>query len=124
MDILDNISQVMIMVLGASAIWLVCRLEHWRRWGYILGMCSQPFWLYTTIKHEQWGIVALSIWYTYSWGQGIYNYWIRKEKTNDKKIYGGESCSRIVGGKKRKYRIRCKISSRRVRVVFAKRAFL
>lgn len=23
------------------------------------------------------GIAILSLWYTYSWGQGIYNYWIR-----------------------------------------------
>ena len=71
------ICQVWIMVFGCSAIWFVGRLESWKRWGYILGIMSQPAWLYTSIKHEQWGIAALSMWYAYSWGQGVYNYWIR-----------------------------------------------
>lgn len=72
----EIISQIWIAVFGATAVWLVGRLEHWKRWGYVLGLCSQPAWFYTTIKHEQWGILCLSIWYTYSWGQGVYNYFI------------------------------------------------
>jgi len=37
-------------------------------------------WFYTSITNEQWGIVALSAFYTYSWGMGIYNYWIMETK--------------------------------------------
>jgi carbohydrate-binding DOMON domain-containing protein len=44
------ISQIAIMIFGASAIWFVSRTEKWKRWGYILGLCGQPFWIYTTIK--------------------------------------------------------------------------
>lgn len=73
------IDQIGITIFGCSAIWLVGRKEHWKRWGYILGMCSQPFWLWAAVKAEQWGIVLLTFWYTYSWGQGIWNYWIKKE---------------------------------------------
>ena len=75
---LEIIVQVAIAVLSATAIWLVGRLEKWKRWGYIVGLFSQPFWFYSTITTEQWGIFVLAIWYTYCWTQGIYNYWIKK----------------------------------------------
>lgn len=73
------ISQVFIMILGASAIWFVSRKEDWKRWGYIFGMLSQPFWFYTAYINEQWGILVMCLFYTYSWGQGIWNYWIVRE---------------------------------------------
>ncbi len=76
---LDTIAQVAIAVMGGAAIWLVARLEKWKRWGYIIGFCSQPFWFYATITAEQWGMFVLAIWYTYCWMQGIYNYWIRSK---------------------------------------------
>lgn len=69
--------QVWIVIFGCAAVWFVGRREKWSRWGYVLGLLSQPAWFYTAIKHEQWGIVILCAWYTYSWGQGIYNYWLR-----------------------------------------------
>ena len=75
-----NMVQLMIAILGGSAIWLVSRKEKWGRWGYILGLASQPFWLYSAYSNKQWGIFTLSIWYTYSWSQGIYNFWIRRDK--------------------------------------------
>lgn len=76
----DNISQAIILVVGAAAIWMVGRREHWMRWGFVLGMITQPFWFYTTLRAEQWGLFVLSLWYTYSWGQGIYNYWFKAKK--------------------------------------------
>ena len=75
---MDIISQIGIALFGASAIWFVGRTEKWKRWGYILGMCSQPFWIYTCFHNRQWGILILTIFYTYSWGQGIYNYWLKR----------------------------------------------
>lgn len=71
------IIQTFIFIFSCSAIWLVGRKEHWRRWGYIAGVCGQPFWFYSAITNEQWAIVALCIFYTYSWGQGVWNYWIK-----------------------------------------------
>lgn len=75
---MDTVSQIAIFVFGASAIWFVTRKESWKRWGYILGMIGQPFWIYTTLTNEQYGLFALVVFYTFSWGQGIYNYWIKK----------------------------------------------
>ena len=71
------ISQIAIMIFGASAIWFVSRKEDWKRWGYILGMCGQPFWIWTTIENAQWGIMIMTLFYTFSWGKGIWNYWVK-----------------------------------------------
>jgi hypothetical protein len=71
--------QAAILVLGAVAIWLLSlKDERLRRWGYIVGLTSQPFWLFVTFKAGQWGMCALSVWYTYSWCQGIWNFWLRR----------------------------------------------
>lgn len=75
-----DLSQIMIFIFGAAGIWFVGRKEKWKRWGYILGFLAQPFWFYTAITNDQWGIFMLSIFYCYGWGTGIYNYWIKKDK--------------------------------------------
>jgi len=54
---MDWIPQIAILIFGCFAIWLVGRLEHWKRWGYIFGLCSQPFWMWTSIANEQWGLL-------------------------------------------------------------------
>lgn len=77
----DIISQAGIAVFGVTAIFLAnIHNVAWRRWAPIVGMCSQPFWFYTTFHHEQWGMFGLVFLYTGSWGLGIYNHWIKKEK--------------------------------------------
>ena len=76
---MDFVSQTIIVLFGGLAVWFVGRTEQWGKWGYIFGLCSQPFWLYTTIIHNQWGLFALSCWYTFSWAQGVWNYWIKPE---------------------------------------------
>lgn len=73
---MELICQICIVLFGIPAIWFVSRIEPWKKWGYIIGICGQPFWVYTAYTHEQWGIFLLALGYTYSWGQGIYYYWI------------------------------------------------
>ena len=73
----DIICQICITLFGCSAAWLVGRKEDWRKWGFVLGLASQPFWMWTAIAHEQWGILALSVWYTYAWAQGVRNFVMR-----------------------------------------------
>lgn len=76
---INIIAQTWIVIFGATAIFLVSRLDKWKKWGYICGMIAQPAWYVTAYLGEQWGILAISIFYTYSWGQGIYNYWVKEE---------------------------------------------
>jgi len=72
---MENFVQIAILVPGALAIWLVSGKGPWMKWGFVLGLLSQPFWLITTWQHGQWGVFALACWYTVSWGRGIKNNW-------------------------------------------------
>lgn len=75
MNTMNIVAQAIIAVCGVGAIYLVGRKDRVRRWGYVLGLCAQPAWLYTTISHEQYGIAALCLLYTLSWANGLKNHW-------------------------------------------------
>lgn len=84
---LENIIQFCIFVLSASAIWFVGSTEKWSKYGYVLGLLSQPFWFYSTITKEQYGMLCLTVFYTYSWGRGFYNHFIKKKEiTLDERV--------------------------------------
>ena len=69
--------QVAIALTGTIAIWLTQQQrEGWKRFACIFGMIGQPFWFYSAYTAEQWGILIITFFYTYSWGLGIYNNWL------------------------------------------------
>lgn len=74
------IIQILIFTLSALAMFLITRKESWSKYGYIIGLISQPFWLWTSYEHSQWGIFALGIFYCYTWIQGIYNFIVKKRR--------------------------------------------
>jgi len=75
----DLVSQIGIMIFGLSAVWLVTyKKENTRRWGYLCGLLSQPFWFITVIYHRQWVILISCMVYTLLWAKGFYNHWIKK----------------------------------------------
>jgi hypothetical protein len=49
-----------------------------QKWGFIVGLSAQPFWIMETFSKEQWGIFLISWWYAFSYCLGIYRYWIKK----------------------------------------------
>jgi len=72
---MESISQIAILILGVGSVLLVgLKNPKIARWGYLAGLCSQPFWFYTTINNHQWGIVIAAIFYTISWGNGVRNH--------------------------------------------------
>jgi hypothetical protein len=74
------VTQALIAVCGVAAVALSQdRRENWRRWSCIFGLAGQPAWLVETICAHQWGIAALCIVYTWSWGRGLRFYWIKGE---------------------------------------------
>jgi nicotinamide riboside transporter PnuC len=77
----DTISQIGIFVFGTSSILLIAKKN---KWGFILGMISQPFWYITAYMNDQWGIFFMNIAYTISWGIGIYEWWIKKDNKKNK----------------------------------------
>ncbi len=70
--------QIGITLFSCTAIWLLAQKKPWARWGFIVGMVGQPFWFYSSWAHAQWGIFFCTAWFTFSYGQGIWNFWIKK----------------------------------------------
>ena len=70
---LDSASQFLIFILGAMAIFMVSlpAVNPWQRYGYIVGLLSQPAWFYTSIYHRQIGVFLVSVVFTGSWVFGI-----------------------------------------------------
>lgn len=85
---IDNIAQIWIGIFGVLAIYCVNRDDKLQRWGCIAGVIAQPAWYATTYINEQYGIMFLSIFYSYSWCLGVYNFWIKpRRKRNENKNY-------------------------------------
>jgi hypothetical protein len=75
----DVIPQLLIGLLGVTAIWLSQdKRDHVRRFGCLFGLASQPFWFYSAWTAEQWGIFALCFFYTWAWLKGVRTFWWRK----------------------------------------------
>lgn len=73
-----DINQYGIMFLGSSAIFLVAfEKEKIRRYGYIVGFVSSPFFVNAAIIDKQWGLLIVAIISTISWGNGIRNFWLK-----------------------------------------------
>lgn len=71
--------QLIILITGAAAIWLSQSVSYnHRRQACLFGLIGQPFWFYTTISSQQWGMVALTTLYTISWCKGAWLYWIKR----------------------------------------------
>lgn len=79
---MDYLCQILIMILGGFSIWLISLNNKFSKWGFVFGLISQPFWFYTSIKHSQWGIIAISVWYTFCYCQGIYNFFFKNVGKN------------------------------------------
>jgi hypothetical protein len=70
---IDVVLQIAIAVLSFAAITMVASTGPWHRWGFVLGLISQPLWLIATWRARQWGMLALSVFYFGVWIQGIAN---------------------------------------------------
>lgn len=69
--------QAAIAVLGALAVWLSQDARpRWSRWACIVGIIGQPLWILATWRAEQWGMLALSVFYTFAWVRGIWSHWL------------------------------------------------
>lgn len=71
---LDKLTQLAIVVLSPIAIYLLAESGPDARWGFVVGLCSQPFWIYATAKARQLGMFAISLLYLAIWIRGILNH--------------------------------------------------
>jgi hypothetical protein len=75
-------AQVAIAVTGLVAVFLTQQNNpEWKRYACLFGVAGQPFWFWVTIEAQQWGILLMSVAYTYFWLLGVYNHWIRPQPT-------------------------------------------
>lgn len=71
----ELLAQVGIAFTGATAVFLTQCRPAWARYACWFGMAGEPFWFYTSIHKQQWGIFCLAFYYTFAWGKGIYMHW-------------------------------------------------
>lgn len=69
----DLVLQIAIAVLSLLAIAMISSTGPLHRWGFVIGLISQPLWLLATWRARQWGMFVLSIFYLVVWIQGIAN---------------------------------------------------
>lgn len=67
--------QILTTLFGVGAIWIVGRKKSWNRWGYIVGIVSQFFWLILFIHFGQYFMLIAILCYTYAWVVGLRNNW-------------------------------------------------
>lgn len=79
MEQLSNICQWVVMIMGAVTIWFLAQKKPWMRWGYVIGLLSEPFWMITTYYSKQYGIMVLTLIYGFCYALGIRNYFLRKK---------------------------------------------
>ena len=70
----DNLAQLAIAILSPAAIYLLAEPGQIARYGFVVGLCSQPFWIYATAKARQLGMFAISLVYLAIWIRGIANH--------------------------------------------------
>ncbi len=73
------IDQIFIAVFGVPAIWLSQSADPARqRWAPVFGLLGQPFWLWSAVAAQQWGILFLCALYTLAWWRGFHRHWVRR----------------------------------------------
>lgn len=70
------LDQAVIAISGGVAILFTQVKSEWcNKVAPVIGIVGQPFWLYATWENDQWGMLALSVFYTAAWIVGIKNNW-------------------------------------------------
>ena len=76
------LTQLAILCTGVVAIYLSQQSnDELKRYACLFGLAGQPFWMYSAITAEQFGIFVLTLFYTFAWGKGLYEHWIKKKET-------------------------------------------
>ena len=73
---LDHVAQAMLMIATCgSYVFFSRRNGRLWRWGYVVGLIGEPFWLYASWTTGQWGVVGVALWTTVFLAIGLRNNW-------------------------------------------------
>lgn len=71
------IDQIGIALTGVTAIFLTqSKRDYLRKYACLFGIAGQPFWFFSAISAQQWGITALCVLYTLAWAKGVWLHWL------------------------------------------------
>lgn len=71
-------AQIGIALTGVTAIFLTqSKSREMQRCACIFGLAGQPFWIWSAVSAQQWGILALTTLYAFAWAKGVWMYWLR-----------------------------------------------
>jgi hypothetical protein len=70
----DQAAQLAIVILSPLAIWLLASDSPTARWGFVVGLASQPAWIYAAARARQFGTLAVAVFYLAIWILGIVNH--------------------------------------------------
>ena len=66
-------TQALIFIFSGAAAWCFATPGYMRA-GFILALCGQPFWIYSLYTAGQWGALLVSLWFTWNYARGLWNY--------------------------------------------------
>lgn len=69
----DRALQVAIALLTVTSLWLITSNAPEARWGHVLGLASQPFYIAATWRARQWGMFFVAVMLIGIWCRGIAN---------------------------------------------------
>lgn len=77
-EFLDEVSQYAIPFFTLIGIFLIARKV---KWGFLFALLAQPFWLFTSYVHDQWGVFLNTMIYTGIILYGVYNWFFGKQNS-------------------------------------------
>ena len=84
------IEQIAIAATGVTAIWLTqSKNSKTRRFACLFGLAGQPFWFWSAVEAEQWGIFVLCCFYTLAWARGVKTNWWDAARAGERGVSHG-----------------------------------
>jgi len=76
---MEILIQIIIFVTESVAMWLSQQPKvEWQKYAPIIGLIGEPFWIYDSYTNQSWGVLGLSLIYTYIWYVGLKTHWLTK----------------------------------------------
>ncbi len=74
----EKTAQVVIAISSCVTIFFLSHLGNIElaKWGFLTGLVGQPFWLVSTVRKSQWGMFAVSVFYTWQFLDGVMRFWM------------------------------------------------
>jgi hypothetical protein len=66
--------QTIICLCGIITVHLLARNDKYQKFGYLVGLFSEPFWIISAWQNGQWGIGILAVYYGTQYWRGWKNH--------------------------------------------------